>query len=73
MSKLTFLAGLAIAAALAGCTQPGGRTTEGGRILTGAVAGAAISDLTGNDPLTGAAIGGLAGATCDDLNVSLCQ
>ena len=73
MSKLTFLAGLAIVAVLSGCMQPGGGTTEGGRILTGAVAGAAISELTGNDALTGAALGGLAGATCDDLNVALCQ
>ena len=73
MSKLTFLAGLAIVAVVAGCTQPGMGTSEGGRVLTGAVAGAALADLTGNDPLAGAAIGGLAGATCDDLNVALCQ
>ena len=43
--------------AVAGCVQ-----TPGTRALGGAAAGAVISDATGGSALTGAVIGGLAGA-----------
>lgn len=51
---------------LAGCMQD-----PASRGLTGAVAGAAIADLTDNNALTGALIGGLAGAATCGVNVGL--
>ncbi len=41
------------------------------RGATGAVAGALISDATGGSALTGAALGGLAGAATCGVNVGL--
>ena len=51
---------------LAGCMQD--PATRG---ITGAVAGAALADLTDNNALTGALIGGLAGAATCGVNVGL--
>jgi osmotically inducible lipoprotein OsmB len=53
---------------LAGCLQ-----TDGERALAGAAAGALIADATDNNVATGAAIGALAGAFCDDANVPGCR
>ncbi|MEI4470038.1 hypothetical protein [Frigidibacter sp. MR17.24] len=62
-SKLFLLAILG-AAAVAGCTQ-----TDGGRAALGAGAGALVADATDNNVLAGAAIGGAAGALCDDAGI----
>ncbi|RYG92351.1 hypothetical protein EU803_07945 [Loktanella sp. IMCC34160] len=43
------------------------------RGLAGAAAGAVVADATGGNVVTGALIGGAAGATCDDLGVSACN
>jgi uncharacterized membrane protein AbrB (regulator of aidB expression) len=45
--------------------------TDGERALAGAAAGALIADATDNDVVTGAAIGGLGGVFCDDLNIPI--
>ncbi len=49
---------------LAGCLS-----NDVERAAAGAVAGAVISDVTGGSALTGALIGGTAGALCDDVNL----
>jgi osmotically inducible lipoprotein OsmB len=64
MSITKILAGFALVAAVAGCMQ-----TDGERALAGAAAGAIIADATDNNAIAGAALGGLAGATCDDINL----
>lgn len=70
MSRNIFLAvGLGLLA-VAGCTQ-GINPTDTDRALIGAGAGAVIADVSGDNVLKGAAIGGAAGALCDD--VRLCQ
>ena len=51
---------------LAGCMQD-----PASRGLAGAAAGAALADLTDNNALTGALIGGLAGAATCGVNVGL--
>ena len=51
---------------LAGCMQD-----PASRGIAGAAAGAAIADLTDNNALTGALIGGLAGAATCGVNVGL--
>lgn len=51
---------------LAGCLQD--PATRG---IAGAAAGAAIADLTDNSALTGAVIGGLAGAATCGVNLGL--
>ncbi|WP_420859312.1 hypothetical protein [Marivivens marinus] len=43
------------------------------RGLAGAAAGAVVADATGGNVVTGALIGGAAGATCDDFGVSACN
>jgi osmotically inducible lipoprotein OsmB len=60
---------LALVAAVAGCTYP---ATDTERAVGGAIAGGLIASATDNDVLTGAAIGGAAGAFCDNLNVPGC-
>lgn len=65
---IRLLTAVALVASVAGCMQ-----TDGQRALAGAAAGAVIADATDNNVLTGAAIGGLAGATCDDLNIPGCR
>ncbi len=67
MRKTPILLALLAASALAGCLQ-----TDGERALAGAAAGALIADATDSSVVTGAAIGGLAGTFCDDLNVPGC-
>lgn len=42
------------------------------RASTGAVAGGVIAAATDNDVATGALIGGVGGALCDDLTPGLC-
>ena len=51
---------------LAGCMQD-----PASRGIAGAAAGAALADLTDNNALTGALIGGLAGAATCGVNVGL--
>lgn len=70
--KLMLASGLGLAL-LAGCTQ-GINPTDTDRAIIGAAAGATIAKVDGrsnSDLLKGAAIGGAAGALCDD--VGLCQ
>lgn len=43
------------------------------RGVTGAAAGALTAEVLGYDPLTGAALGGAAGALCDDAGVRGCR
>lgn len=52
---------------LAGCMQD-----PASRGLAGAAAGAALADLTDNNALTGAVIGGLAGAASCSLPAAQC-
>lgn len=68
MRTTRILFGLALVGALSGCLE-----NDSQRGLAGAAAGAVIADATDNNVLTGAAIGGLAGVFCDDLNVPGCQ
>ncbi len=49
---------------LAGCLQ-----NDAERAAAGAAAGAATAAVVNGNVLTGAAIGGLAGAICDDVNI----
>ncbi|MBU2993911.1 hypothetical protein Q4555_11240 [Octadecabacter sp. 1_MG-2023] len=42
------------------------------RGLAGAAAGAVLADATGVDPVTGALVGGAAGALCDEVT-SVCR
>lgn len=70
MPKALALAAVLGATALAGCTQ-NINPTETDRALIGAGAGAVIADLADESVLAGAAIGGAAGALCDD--VRLCE
>ena len=51
---------------LAGCLQD-----PASRGLAGAAAGAAVADLTDNNAVTGAVIGGLAGAATCGINIGL--
>lgn len=43
--------------------------SDGERALVGAAGGAVIADATGGSVLTGALVGGAAGAVCDDVGV----
>jgi hypothetical protein len=69
------LAGLAIVAAgLSACApgyQGGGFAPDAQRAAGGAVAGAVIAKALDEDIATGAALGGAAGALCDEAGV--CQ
>ena len=65
MRKTIILLAL-LTTSLAGCMQD-----PASRGITGAVAGAALADLTDNNALTGALIGGLAGAATCGVNVGL--
>lgn len=70
MRNTKFILSIALLGAvtsLSGCLE-----TDGQRAMAGAAAGAIIADATDTNALTGAAIGGLAGAFCDDLNVPGC-
>ncbi len=66
MYTTKLLVGLALVASLAGCFN-----TPGGRAIGGAVAGAAIADITNNDVATGAAIGAIGGAATCGINLGL--
>ena len=70
MSKFLALAALVGATAVAGCTQ-GINPTDTDRALIGAGVGATVASVSGENVLKGAAIGGAAGALCND--VRLCQ
>ncbi|MGZ3216391.1 YMGG-like glycine zipper-containing protein [Paracoccus sp. T5] len=70
MSKLLAIAALVGATAVAGCTQ-GINPTDTDRALIGAGVGATIASVSGENVVKGAAIGGAAGALCND--VRLCQ
>ena len=56
--------GLALVSGLAGCLD-----TDGERALAGAAAGAVVADALDANVVAGAALGVLAGATCDDMGV----
>ena len=64
MRITTTLAGLATVLLLAGCLG-----NDVNRAAVGAAGGAVLADITDNDVLAGAAIGGVAGALCDDAGV----
>lgn len=67
------IASVVAAASLAGCTQ-NIQPTDADRAIIGAAAGYTIQSVRGkggSDRLKGAAIGGAAGALCND--VRLCQ
>lgn len=64
MRILAISLGLVSAVALSGCMQ-----TDGERALAGAAAGALVADATDNNVVAGAALGGAAGALCDDMGV----
>lgn len=70
MFKTKIVTALILATGLAGCMS-----TPAQRGVTGAVVGAALADATDNNALTGAVIGGLAGAaTCGiELGLPPCQ
>ncbi len=70
MSKFLAIAALVGATAVAGCTQ-GINPTDTDRALIGAGVGATVASVSGENVLKGAAIGGAAGALCND--VRLCQ
>lgn len=73
MKKLLPVALVAGITALAGCTQ-GIQPTDMDRAIIGAAAGATVQSVRGKDTgsiVKGAAIGGAAGALCND--VRLCQ
>ena len=70
MSKFLAIAALVGATAVAGCTQ-GINPTDTDRALIGAGVGATIASVSGENVVKGAAIGGAAGALCND--VRLCQ
>ena len=67
--KLVLVLGLGLVG-LAGCTQ-GINPTDTDRAIIGAGVGATAAHLGGHNVLKGAAIGGAAGALCDD--VRLCE
>ena len=70
MSKVLAIAALVGTTAIAGCTQ-GINPTDTDRALIGAGVGATIASVSGENVVKGAAIGGAAGALCND--VRLCQ
>lgn len=70
MSKVLALTALLGATAIAGCTQ-GINPTDTDRALIGAGVGATAAHVGGHNVLKGAAIGGAAGALCDDFR--LCE
>lgn len=70
MSKFLAIAALVGTTAIAGCTQ-GINPTDTDRALIGAGVGATIASVSGENVVKGAAIGGAAGALCND--VALCQ
>lgn len=61
---ILFIAGLGLTACGSSDLSRGG---------TGALAGAVVAAATDNDPVTGALIGGAAGALCDDVTPELCS
>ncbi|MCZ0962991.1 hypothetical protein [Paracoccus benzoatiresistens] len=70
MSKFLSIAALLGATAVAGCTQ-GINPTDTDRALIGAGVGATVAHVGGHNVVKGAALGGAAGALCND--VRLCQ
>jgi hypothetical protein len=60
-------------AALAALSLAGCMATPTERALGGAVAGAVVADVTDNNAVTGAVIGGLAGAASCTLPGQVCQ
>ncbi|MFN3524734.1 MAG: hypothetical protein ACK4YU_01485 [Paracoccus sp. (in: a-proteobacteria)] len=70
MSKFLSIAALVGATAVAGCTQ-GINPTDADRALIGAGVGATVAHVGGTNVVQGAAIGGAAGALCNDFR--LCQ
>ncbi|MCV2869476.1 hypothetical protein OEW28_12650 [Defluviimonas sp. WL0002] len=56
--------GLALVSGLAGCLE-----NDSERALAGAAAGAVVADALDTNVVAGAALGGLAGATCDDMGI----
>ncbi|MBK4215435.1 hypothetical protein JJJ17_05795 [Paracoccus caeni] len=70
MSKIFALTAIVGVTALAGCTQ-GINPTDTDRALIGAGVGATIAHVGGHNVVKGAAIGGAAGALCNDAR--LCE
>lgn len=70
MTRFIAVAALVGTTAIAGCTQ-GINPTDTDRALIGAGVGATIASVSGENVVKGAAIGGAAGALCND--VRLCE
>ncbi|WP_165455686.1 YMGG-like glycine zipper-containing protein [Paracoccus subflavus] len=70
MTKFLAIAALVGTTAIAGCTQ-GINPTDTDRALIGAGVGATIASVSGENVVKGAAIGGAAGALCNDAR--LCE
>ncbi len=70
MPKFFAIAALVGTTAIAGCTQ-GINPTDTDRALIGAGVGATAASVSGGNVVRGAAIGGAAGALCNDFQ--LCQ
>lgn len=66
---ITLTKGLGLTLALGTLAACGNTDLERG--LTGALAGGAAAQATGNDPGTGALVGATAGVFCDDAGI--CQ
>lgn len=64
MGGVKVLAALCAMALVAGCMS---KDTE--RAVVGAAAGAVVADVLDENVVAGAALGGLAGATCDDMGI----
>ncbi len=58
-------------AAILGLAACGDTDLERG--VSGAAIGAVGAEITGGNPVTGAAVGGAAGVFCDDLTPELCS
>lgn len=61
------------AACLAAFSLSGCLENNAQRGVAGAAGGAVLSGVTGNNPVTGAVIGGAAGYFCKDLGVPGCR
>jgi osmotically inducible lipoprotein OsmB len=61
-------AALALTTTLSGCLS-----NDLDRASAGALGGAAIAAVTGGNAVTGAVIGGAAGALCDDAGLEICN
>jgi len=67
MQKFRFLLAAAAVVSLSACLD-----SDLERGVAGAAAGAVVAEVVGVDPITGALVGGAAGALCDEV-VQVCN